>query len=158
MKITLRPANQKDIMQIFNLANDTLVRQYSFKTKIIKLTDHKKWFLEKLKDKNSLILIAEKDNQFVGQVRFDFGDENIIGVSICPMFRGKGIGSKLIIEGIEFVQNIRPSIENIIAYIKIENTASIKSFEEAGFSFDNKLIIDNQQALRYVYISGETNA
>lgn len=151
MNISLRLAKKKDLMKVFYLSNDDLVRENSFKPNKIKLTDHKKWFLDKLKDKNTLILIAEQKECFVGQIRFKFEKENVIGISISPEFREKGLGSQLITEGLKYVKKTKPEIKKITAYIKTDNIASVKTFEKAGFFLDKELIINKCQTLRYTY-------
>lgn len=151
MNISIRPAKEEDLIPIYNLSNDNLVRKNSFKTEKIKLTDHKKWFIKKLKDKNALILVANHKIDFIGQIRFDMGKENVIGVSITPEFRGKGLSSHLITKAIKYLKKSKPKFKNITAYIKINNTASIKAFEKAGFQLDKKLIVNKCPSLRYTY-------
>ena len=158
MIISLRLAEKKDLMEVFNLSNEDLVRKSSFKPGKIELVDHKKWFLQKLQDKNALILIAENNKHFIGVVRFDMKKENVIGISISPDFRGQGLGSRLIAKGLKYLEKTKPEIKKITAYIKVDNIASIKTFEKSGFRLDQSLSVDGYKALKYIYSLGETNA
>lgn len=54
-----------------------------------------------------------------------------ISINIAPEFRGKGIGTAALIELQNFLKN--QGIETLYGDIKVENSASQKSFEAAGF-------------------------
>lgn len=142
-------------MRIFHLSNDDLVRRNSFKPAQINLANHKQWFAQKLNDPLALILVAEDKSHFVGQVRFEMSaldQKNIIGISLAPAYRGQGLGPVLITKGLKYVKKMRPEIKKIMAYIKIGNIASIKTFEKAGFRFDRELKVDKDRALRYICV------
>lgn len=155
MEIELKPASENDLMCLFELSNDDLVRKNSFQSNKINLEDHKKWFIGKLNNKNSLILKATAADEFVGQVRFDFGKENVMGVSIAKDFRGRGLGSILIKKGLDYIKTNKKNISNIIACIKEDNISSIRSFEKAGFILDDRIEISGIKAFKYIYFINE---
>lgn len=155
IKIKLEPAKENDLIRIFELSNDNIVRENSFQSDRINFNDHKRWFSKKLNDNNSLILMATSEDEFVGQIRFDFGKENVMGVSITKDFRGLGLGSILIKKGLNYVESNKIGANKITAYIKDTNISSIKSFEKAGFRLDDSIKINGIKALRYICKIGQ---
>ena len=132
--IKFREANLDDINTYFIWANDDLVRSISYNTNKITLIEHTKWFRNKIKDENCLMLLFTVSNIPIGQVRFEKENANhsIINISVSNKFRGKGYGSEILKMATEYFFNLNPEII-INAYIKISNISSIKSFEKASF-------------------------
>ena len=149
-KIVLRSINQKDVNLIYQWSNDPVTRQNSFNSDPINYEDHIKWFQNKLKDENSTYYICEVNAIPAGLVRFDTsGDITTIGILIDENFRGKKLAQ-------EFLQascrKFRQKSDNqIFAFIKKENIASLKSFQKADFVLDSATKINNFHALKYVY-------
>ena len=148
--IVLVPATPTDMTNVFHLSNNKAVRANSFNSQPIKLAEHKAWFAQKLRDRNSLILIAKHGGQFVGQIRFDIKDNVATGgISLDPKFRGKGLASVILLQGINYLHSAKPQVKVIIAYIKPQNTPSIKLFEKNGFVFVKQTTINKQDAVEY---------
>jgi RimJ/RimL family protein N-acetyltransferase len=151
-KIIIRKAVKKDAQIYFDWANDQLVRNFSYNTEIITWDDHKKWFFDKIADKNYFFYLFENQiGELIGQVRFQLSNEHeaLISVSVANEFRGYGYGSKILkISCDVFLKNKPNSIIN--AYIKQENSNSINIFEKAGFSFKQKLIYNNFISYHYI--------
>ncbi len=142
--LRFRKTNKDDIDLYFEWANDETTRQNSFNSEKISFELHCKWFLNKIEDKNTLMLIFENEiNQAIGQVRIEQkADENVIGISIDKSFRGKGFASKIIeIASDEFFKKY--NLKSIIAYIKKENQGSLKGFQKANFKIIREEIINN---------------
>ena len=132
MNLTIRPAAINDMLLIYEWANDTITRQMSFNQAPILLENHKNWFTKVLADSNRYLLIIEKNQIPIGQVRLN--QHGVIGISIAPNSRGQRLGLPVLQAGIQYFQN-HTTHTKITAYIKPENTASIKIFERAGFVF-----------------------
>jgi len=149
LNINYRRADKKDIDIIFNLANDEKARANSFHSGKIKYEEHQKWFLNKITDKNSLLIIAELDNSVVGLIRYDNEiNHSIVGLNISPIFRGKKLSARLLKESAsKFSSKINFPIH---ALIKETNIPSIKAFEKAGYSFLKNEIINNHKSLLYL--------
>jgi UDP-2,4-diacetamido-2,4,6-trideoxy-beta-L-altropyranose hydrolase len=133
-KLHIRQAQLTDVDLVFAWSNDQLVRDQSFHSDVISYVPHCEWFKNKLADKNALIYIVEADGKPASILRIDVKTNNaVIGVVIGKEFRGKGLGSISINKGVAeyFKVNSLP----ILASIKKQNIASIKSFEKAGFSY-----------------------
>ena len=135
LKISLRPAEEKDCRLLWKWRNEKSVRKVSFNSKYIPYKEHKKWFGEKLKDKNTKILIIQDGSaKEIGEVKFDFDSKNKAEASIIidKKERGKGYGAKVLKLSSRCIFKNFP-IKEIIAYVKRENIISFKTFRKAGF-------------------------
>jgi RimJ/RimL family protein N-acetyltransferase len=138
LSMKIREATESDTKLIFNWSNDSLVRAQSFYSNTIEFENHVNWFKEKLQKDNSLLLINKFDGNNIGLVRFEVeNDKCSVGILIDEKFRGKGFSSLMLINSSKyyFTRFSTP----IFAHIKKSNTASIRSFEKAGYSFFNEI-------------------
>jgi RimJ/RimL family protein N-acetyltransferase len=148
--VAIEPIGKSDLIDVFNLSNQDSVRAASFNSDKIELEEHKKWFADKLKDKNTIMLKAVLEGGFAGQVRLDLKDDKaLIGVSVNENYRGKGIASKLLQAAI--VEAKKRDVKIIEALIKIENEASASLFEKNGFVYDSETEVLRHKANRYLY-------
>ena len=148
----LRRAKQSDIWQIFELSNDQIVRSNSFHPEIITRSHHKSWFYNKLNDDNCLFLVAEVGTSFAGQIRFNLEcDQALISLSVTKAFRGLGLGKKLLKESLEYIKSEFPIIIKVIARVQEDNKYSINLFKSCDFKLMDKLLIENQKAVEFVY-------
>lgn len=153
-KLEIRKAVAADVDLLYRWTNDELVRKHSFSSDIIPYESHCEWYQKKINDENSLFFIVEENKSPAGLVRFDIDNGSAtIGVSIDKNFRGKGLGNKIISLGVHtyFSENDFP----ILAAIKNENIASIKSFEKAGFSFFKNDVINGVESVVYQLIKND---
>ena len=144
-KIKFRKATLSDVDQYFKWLNETSVREKSFNTDIVKWEDHVNWFQEKINDPNYMFYIFQNNlNESIGQVRINKINniDCIIGVSISEEHRGYGYGSLCLIDACNDYFTSNPNCI-INAYIKHDNTKSIKIFKKAGFIFQNKIANNN---------------
>ncbi|KKQ33507.1 MAG: GCN5-related N-acetyltransferase [candidate division TM6 bacterium GW2011_GWF2_37_49] len=155
LKINL--ASQRDLIDVFTLSNDDIVRHNSFNSNKIELNSHKVWFCKKINDENSLFFIIRTiDDIFVGYVRFDreYGDEPLksytITIHLAQAFRCKGFGTKLIMDTSNTVIDQYGS-KKIYAYVKKENGASLKSFVKAGYSLIGPDVIKGFDCVKLIY-------
>lgn len=141
--LSLRKAEQKDLMLYFNWANDGLVRANSFNQIPIELEDHTKWFTNKIDSSTAVLFVATQSEGPVGQIRFiqDSHGDYEIGFSVDAAHRGKGLGQDLIRRGTEEFFSTNPSARRVIAKVKANNVPSMKSFEKIGF----RRIVDADQ-------------
>ncbi|WP_417859718.1 UDP-2,4-diacetamido-2,4,6-trideoxy-beta-L-altropyranose hydrolase [Winogradskyella sediminis] len=148
LNISFKTASEKDLITVLNWSNDTLVRKNSFNSNPILLEDHKKWFFKKIKDKQTLFLIALINGESAGVVRFEIGEERTtIGILVDKKFRGQKMATAFLIKSAElyFSKYKLP----IFAYIKKDNFASLKSFQRAGYRYYNEEIVDGSNS--YIY-------
>lgn len=135
---SFRVVQEKDMMLLFQWANDPLVRQTAFHTKPILIEDHKKWFSSKLNNSGTKMFILEERQIPVGQIRFDL--EEVEGVyyidySISEKYRGKGLGKKILLLGLKSHESFNQEKLIYRAFVKKNNQASIKCFTSVGFTF-----------------------
>jgi len=137
--IELRKVDSDDVNLTYSWAIDAVVRQYSLNKSEITLESHKNWFNSKLNDNNCLYFIAEKGKDQVGSFRLDLNSDGsgYISYLIDPKFHGNRYGSELLRRGVRIAQE-NGSIKNIIGEVMIENKASVKAFENLGFTIIGK--------------------
>ena len=146
--LNIRSALITDLVIYFKWVNEKVVRKNSFNSKKITLNDHEKWYLNKLKSKNTHFLIFEKESIPIGQIRFDIKDSKAhIDYSIDKKYRGRGLGGILLKMGIKHIINDL-KIKNIISFkaeVKTSNISSIKIFDNNRFK--KKLFYDSNKVI-----------
>ena len=88
----------------------------------------------KNKMKNDWFLVAESGDKIIGCVRLalvDFDLADIRTLCVDEEFRGKGIGQKLLDEGLKLMSS--KGMRKLIARVKADNASGIKFFEKNGF-------------------------
>jgi RimJ/RimL family protein N-acetyltransferase len=146
--IILTNAEIADINDIFEWRNHPDIRKNFFNQKLLSWDEHEKWFTAKLKDPDTAAYMAYYKKEKIGTIRFE-ANESVIKTSVMlnPLFLGKGLGLQVIKMGIEkFIKEEKPS-KSLIAEVKKNNVASIKTFQKAGFK---------KSGLTFIYdINGE---
>lgn len=128
MNLQLRPITKEDCLLLFNWANDPDVRKNAIKADPIEIECHIQWFQKKLNTQDSHIFILEKEDYPIGQIRFDKEEDYwLIDFLIRKEYRGMGMGKIIVELG---VKNFNGKIK---AWVKKENMASCKVFENLGF-------------------------
>lgn len=129
-----------DLVNIYNLSNDPSVRQNSFNSDYIKYEDHAIWFNQKITDSNTVFYTIKKEkNNFVGYIKFDKNlnsqnkDIYIVTIHLVSDFRGKGLGALFLMDSIKVLFKQYSNIDEIWAFIKKNNIASLKTFIKSGF-------------------------
>ncbi|WP_286242551.1 bifunctional UDP-2,4-diacetamido-2,4,6-trideoxy-beta-L-altropyranose hydrolase/GNAT family N-acetyltransferase [Methanobacterium ferruginis] len=151
-KIDLRPVKLEDIYDILELSNENEVRKNSFNEGKIRFEDHEKWFRNKIIDPKNLFLIINIEEDFAGQVRFDFDtDSAVISISIKKQFRELGLAKHAIKRSIEYLKINYYHIKKIKAYIKENNEKSLKLFKSMNFKYENNVRIRSHDAVKCVY-------
>jgi RimJ/RimL family protein N-acetyltransferase len=133
--VILKKASLEDCDDLFAWRNDKETRRQSFNDKIISYDEHCKWFEGILKSSEIVLYVGiDEDGKKCGAIRFDFRGSNVaeVNLNVAPHRRGKGIGTKLISKGCDLIfLERKPKV--IMARVKEENIASLKSFKKAGF-------------------------
>jgi UDP-2,4-diacetamido-2,4,6-trideoxy-beta-L-altropyranose hydrolase len=156
--LRLRSAREDDCRLLWDWVNDPQVRAAAFCSDPIPWERHKTWFASKMKDPNCHILIAQdSEGRTVGQFRVDWRSdrEGDIDVSVAPACRGTGNGSVLIDLGTNWVFAERG--ERLHAFVKVENHASRRAFEQAGFANLGEESVHGCRAIHYIR-SAESNS
>lgn len=148
LNVSFRKANKEDLMLVYNWSNDALVRQYSYNSERITLKDHEKWFNTKIKDKDTLFFIALVNNKPAGIVRYSIEDEYaVVSILISKEYRGQKLAATFLKKAavLYFETQEKP----IFAYIKKENSASVKAFESASYIYFKDEMM--QENVSFVY-------
>lgn len=143
----------EDCQLIWEWANDPVTRAVSFSSEPILWEGHVPWFSAKLADSNCMFfMVLDAHDLPIGQIRLEVDEsEATISVALAPSQRGKGYGARIIQLASQKVFD-RMQIEIIHAYIKPDNTASIRAFAKAGFSKAGIITVHGNQALDFVLL------
>lgn len=135
-EITFRLANEEDGKLTFKWVNNENIRRYSLNQKPVSWERHSEWFKKKIKDgKNCIYLLAFKEDEAIGSVRYDVNEEDIALVNylVDPTHHGKGLGNELIKLSMHWLIDKSPNIKKIKALVLNQNIASCKIFNKNGF-------------------------
>jgi RimJ/RimL family protein N-acetyltransferase len=145
--LRLRRVKAEDCRLIWEWANEPATRAASFSAEPIPWEQHRRWFAAKFNDPHCVFFIAlDTEEQPVGQVRLDVdGIEAAISVSLAGQFHGLGYGPEVIRLGVQELYNSRP-VEQVNAFIRIENTRSRLAFLKAGFTEHGTTAVQGQPA------------
>ena len=132
--INLTKAGITDINDIFKWRNHPDIRKNFFNQELLSWDEHEKWFIAKLKDPDAAAYMAYYRKEKIGTIRFEANESAIkTSVMLNPLFLGKGLGLQVVKMGVEkFIREETPD-KSLIAEVKKNNIASIKTFRKAGF-------------------------
>ena len=155
MSITYRKVTKTDNdgLKILSWRNDDTTRQMSFNTNIQKWDDFKLVFYENYFNNSVNPIIIQYNNIDCGFIGFvdnqTYPNAVSIGINISPQFRGKNIGTKSLQIVNEYLRNYNIFI--ILAEIKKQNIASIKTFEKNNYVFMASYNNNNCIVHKYFY-------
>ena len=150
--LKLRPVEEKDCRRLWEWANDPVVREASFCQDLIPWEQHVNWFQAQMRDQSTRIMVAmDSDQADIGTVRFNLeGNRAVVSISLDKRARGKGQGCAILKMATEelFWSSSAVAID---AYVKPQNEASKRLFENANFQERSSLaIIHGEQAAHFV--------
>jgi RimJ/RimL family protein N-acetyltransferase len=128
--VRLRAATEDDAGLLLRWANDPDTRTASFSRGPIDPATHATWLRSVLGDPARRLWIALADDAAVGQGRLDVlspGDGERISISVAPEARGRRLATPLI------AAVCAEAHGDVEAEVRLENTASRRAFEAAGF-------------------------
>jgi len=140
--IKLRKLSIKDSDMIYQWRNDDLIVSLSSNQKKVNKKEHQSWIKASLENPKRIIYIIEKDNEPMGQIRFDkdIKQEKLCYISIYLIsgFKSRGYGKKALALAFDEIFNFWHDT-TIQAKVRQENNTSKKFFLNLGF----KKIIEN---------------
>lgn len=133
-QLVVRRALATDAERLFRWANDPVTRAASFQTSTIAWPDHLRWFDRKRADARTRLYVGESPRGPIGQVRFDLHEDGsaTIGVGLAHEHRGQGLAAPLLTTALEEMR-ATTAVGDVVAEIKPDNQASLRSFARAGF-------------------------
>lgn len=151
-RLFLRQAGMNDAMMLLDWANDPATRANSFNSNPIDCADHIAWLGNKLKSKDSVLMILELDGVPCGHIRYDREDNGsaLLSFVLAPSFRGMKLGRKLVESSRKRALN-RLNAGYIRAITFVENKASSRIFEGAGFEKISPVMINGRACNEFVW-------
>ena len=134
MTLSIRKASSSDILNTFNLSNDSIVRQSSFTSDPILFQNHEKWFNQILDNKSILFYVIHDGENFVSQIRYKKISDTAceISISITEEYRGKHVGSQCLSLSIQELK--KNGNGSIVAEVKEETLLQIIFLKTILFS------------------------
>lgn len=132
--LVLRPAEQRDAIDLLDWRNDPATRANSRNTGEIALETHMGWLGRALADRDRRIWIAEQGGRKLGTVSATQADRAEIEVSItvAPEKRGRGVGAAMLRAAVAETARVWPD-RPVRALIRAGNDASRRLFASCGF-------------------------
>ena len=132
--LQLRAATSDDAKRLFDWRNHPAIREVSTQSAPIIWEAHEQWFCKVMQDADRLLYIAEQAGHPVGVIRFDI-DRDCAEVSLylAPDQTGRGLGTKLLLQGERQLLEKRPEVGQILATVLEGNEASHKLFRRCGY-------------------------
>ena len=131
-RLLLRAAQNSDVAQYFEWANEDEVRAQSLSSRTIDWDTHVTWFAEKLASPHSYLYVLEAKGLPVAQARFERrGDSLVLGYSVDYLHRSRGLGTEVVTRAIDALPETGP--REILATVKRTNLGSLGALTKAGF-------------------------
>lgn len=135
--MTLRPAAEQDSRQVWTWRSDPVSRAVSGDSEPIPWSSHQQWFAQVLRDpRRHLLILTQPAGEDVGVLRFDeLDDEGAwqVSINLSPAARGRGLGAVALQRGESWLR-ARASPQRLVAEIRADNVASLRTFERAGYA------------------------
>ena len=148
-KLRLRPVRDSDCRLLWEWANDDELRASSFSRNPIAWEDHQRWLARKLGQADCRMFIGvDAEDIPLGQVRFDLNQdgETEVHISVCKVRRRRGYGTEILRLACAAIRRVTTTTR-IVAHIKVENSASIRTFEKADFAFRSRRILHSHEVV-----------
>jgi UDP-2,4-diacetamido-2,4,6-trideoxy-beta-L-altropyranose hydrolase len=138
--VSVRLADEADGERIYRWRNHPDVRGASFDNGEIPFEAHAAWFRSTLDNERRALLVAERDGDPMGVVRYDLeGDEALVSVYLAPGMTGRGWGQAMIEAADRWMVAHRPTIRRVRAEIIPDNLASCRAFAAAGYREERRI-------------------
>lgn len=135
--ITIRRANETDVLDVWYWWNDPLTRAMMAKKEYVSLKSHLDWFYKLINDKNRIMYIGIYDEEKFGVIRIDVTEKNYnmweVSINLNPKYRGKKLAAGFLKLCSEDFFKQKPKAK-LFANVGVEeNCPSQKTFLRAGF-------------------------
>jgi len=135
--LSIRPLVKDDATMLFHWRNDPFIVSLGSLQRQVTWEEHSAWVSKVLERNRTRVFIIEKGHQSVGQIRFDIHDNHtaVASIYLLQPHTGKGLGHKAIRLGTEHITS-QYDIDKVSAYVKYDNAGSKRSFEKAGYLYE----------------------
>jgi UDP-2,4-diacetamido-2,4,6-trideoxy-beta-L-altropyranose hydrolase len=150
-RVWLSDASMDDAQLLWTWANDPGTRAVSFNSDLIPWEVHLAWMKRRLADSAALSYIArDPDDRPVGYVRFDNAAGTVtVSIAVDAGLRGQGLGLDILRQGCRRAFS-RGNVDQVHAFIKPDNTASLRLFARAGFVLSGNTEVRGLPAQQWV--------
>lgn len=133
--VKIERVSTEDLQMTFSWANDSASRKMSYNNNPILLEEHSSWFLSRINNPACFYYILKFRSEAFAQIRFEKKeDQYILSYFIDQSYRGKGLASFILSEGIRKLQeDLDNKPGKVVGYVKKENISSCLSFEKMNF-------------------------
>lgn len=121
----------------------------------------KRKYLTEFKARSVYPFVIEYQNQMIGYIQYynayKIGDgwweneeQGTFGIDLMIgdlNFVGKGLGTQIIKEFVNYVNTLEPSMSSVIIDPEPKNKRAIKTFEKAGFQVEKEIVTPNGDAV-----------
>jgi ribosomal protein S18 acetylase RimI-like enzyme len=150
--VRVRAATRSDARRLWRWANDPETRSASLSPEPIAYADHLRWLNDRLSDRSCLLLIGWNGAGPLGQVRFDVRqDKAEVSIAVAPEQRGT-VGGLLLDRAVRRFRRRWPRTR-LTAQVKVDNEASRRLFEHAGFH-----VLDEREGVRRYHAPAPVDA
>lgn len=141
--VYVRLATADDAPVVWPWRNCESTRRYFFDPSPVSLDTHVAWWNRSLADAQRALLIGFTEGRAFGVVRFDFDapESAMISIYLDPEMTGKGMGRALLFAGLNWLRKNHPETSTVSAEILLENSASLRAFQAAGFSEQYRALV-----------------
>ena len=141
----IRKAKIEDLEQLKDIYNDAILHTVAtFDTEVKDDANRLQWFRDHEREPY-VIFVEEREGQICGYAslsryheRKAFDRTVEISIYIAEVFRGQGIGKKLMAHTLEFAKQ-HPDIVTVISLVTGENAVSVHLHEAFGFAYCGQL-------------------
>lgn len=132
-RLSTRPATIADARMLFDWRDDPVTRAGSRVQDPLDWNTHVGWLSAAVADQDRQLLIVESDSSDVATVRWDRRAERDweVSITVAPDHRGRGIASAVLAAAEHALIADAPC--RLLAGIHVDNTASKRLFERAGY-------------------------
>jgi len=149
--LALRPAGVMDEASLLTLSNHPQVREGSFRSDPIAPDEHHSWFMERLRDPDSLLFVVEDDSGVAGLVRFRInGAVATVGIALAPRTRGRRMAMPILERALAVLVAARSGVREAVALVRAENGTSRAMFASAGFTEEGPVEMAAIPSVRFV--------
>ena len=130
----------RDLKLTYDLTNEKTVRKWSLNPSRIKYESHETWFKKKLKKKEFYFWKLMKNSECYGLIRIELIRKKYeLSYLIAKKFRGKNLGSKIIILAMQKIYKKKSNVTKIFAKSFIKNNFSNITLLKSGFKLMRKI-------------------
>jgi RimJ/RimL family protein N-acetyltransferase len=133
--LRVRPATEADADALLRWRDDPVTRAASRDTGEVGVEQHRAWLVTTLADPGRHLLLAADDGGDVGTLRWDRRDDGEweVSVTVAPERRGRSLAATLLRAGEEWLAEHEPAAHTMLAKVHVDNTASLRLFDAAGY-------------------------